>query len=460
MQIRTPSAARRAVLDFAAIGFHLVPVYGIHLGACTCKKGIECPKGGKHPKQRKWQGKGTCNADEILAWWQSPLPNVGVVTGSVSGIVVVDVDGDEGQKTLNDLAAKEAAILNTRTHRTGSGGLHLFYRYPDFTVGNSVRLLPGIDVRGNAGLIVLPPSLHVSGRRYEVTNDREIAALPEMFRQSLTQCHKERQRDTRSNKELPRETRQVGVVVCVHSASSVSLQPFGENVQQLEWAVKNSLPTKQGRRNRQVFELARYLLTVPEITKDVPLLQFRPLVEVWLQLAKEQAERFGFKIQGDIEETWSDFVFAWDRVKYAIGGGLASVFDLVAEMDSGGEVNPFVWDVLVTTHRTEDPNMRLLIGVLYHLAQLNIDEPFSLACAAGAEQFRRFGFSHVDRTWVHRRLQTLTDERVIVRVDAGKSGTRGLGQAAKYRWVWNVLSIPEQGLSTSGSNESPCLNSK
>ena len=123
MQLHHTNDGRTAVLHFADLGFKLVPVHGVHSGACTCGKGVQCRKKGKHPKQRQWQAKGSCVPEEILRWWKPPFPNLGVVTGSVSRMLVVDVDGEVGLRTLEELAKNDESIRNTRIHRTGSGGL-------------------------------------------------------------------------------------------------------------------------------------------------------------------------------------------------------------------------------------------------------------------------------------------------------------------------------------------------
>ena len=69
----------------------------------------------------------------------------------------------------------------TRTHLTGSGGLHIIYRQPKgYDIGNTVRLAgyPGIDRRGNGEYIILPFSSHVSGGRYEIIDDAAIIEAP------------------------------------------------------------------------------------------------------------------------------------------------------------------------------------------------------------------------------------------------------------------------------------------
>ena len=61
--------------------------------------------------------------------------------------------------------------------RTGGGGRHLYFRHPGGTVHNKVGLAPGIDLRGDGGLVVAPPSLHRSGRRYRWLRGCDPAAL-------------------------------------------------------------------------------------------------------------------------------------------------------------------------------------------------------------------------------------------------------------------------------------------
>lgn len=106
--------------------------------------------------------------DEIRQWWAKwPEANIGIVTGKVSGIIVLDVDGAEG---ANSLASESLTIPDTLTSHTGGGGLHYVFQYPDGGDGklrNFVRKRPGLDFRGDGGIIVAPPSLHPNGKRYE-----------------------------------------------------------------------------------------------------------------------------------------------------------------------------------------------------------------------------------------------------------------------------------------------------
>lgn len=111
--------------------------------------------------------------DEVWAWWRRwPDANVGLVTGAVSGMFALDLDGDADAL----LRAHGIALPETPTSETGGGGLHILLAHPGEAVPNGVKVLvapasnggkaPQGDVRGDGGYIVAPPSLHGSGRRY------------------------------------------------------------------------------------------------------------------------------------------------------------------------------------------------------------------------------------------------------------------------------------------------------
>ena len=118
--------------------------------------------------------------DQIDEWWTTwPTANVGAVTGKVSGLVVLDADGPEGLASLKALGTPATTWLS-RTGRV-EGGWQQFFRHPgdDVVVGNRAGLRPGLDVRGDGGYVVLPPSLHPSGRRYEwLTSPQDIELAP------------------------------------------------------------------------------------------------------------------------------------------------------------------------------------------------------------------------------------------------------------------------------------------
>lgn len=114
------------------------------------------------------------HADEIRGWFERwPDANVGVVTGAISGLVVVDVDpAHGGRDSLADLEAEIGQLPPTVEVITGGRGRHLYFAHPGGTVPNRAGVLPGIDVRGDGGSLAMPPSVHPSGRKYRWMSGR------------------------------------------------------------------------------------------------------------------------------------------------------------------------------------------------------------------------------------------------------------------------------------------------
>jgi putative DNA primase/helicase len=112
--------------------------------------------------------------EELSSWtW----PGVGIVTGPLSGLLVLDVDGPEGEAIL-----KEHGHPVTPMVRTGSGGLHLYFKHPAADVRTRIRVAPGLDVKATGGYVVAPPSVGPGGKPYEWIigpEDAEPAEVPE-----------------------------------------------------------------------------------------------------------------------------------------------------------------------------------------------------------------------------------------------------------------------------------------
>jgi hypothetical protein len=137
------------------------------------------PVHGKIPRIKDWPNAASDDPAQITEWWTRwPEACIGLVTGSASGVYVVDVDQrHDGAARWQALEQRHGDVL-TMVARTGGGGWHLFFRMPPFELRNSSRLGPGIDTRGDGGYVVLAPSTHESGRRYEWTQWRRPQHLP------------------------------------------------------------------------------------------------------------------------------------------------------------------------------------------------------------------------------------------------------------------------------------------
>ncbi len=105
---------------------------------------------------------------EIREWFiKWPEANIGIVTGRISGLSVVDVEK----------GGSVADLPETAIARTGGGGWHYYYRFLE-GLGNKTRLRELTDIRSEGGYVVAPPSLHASGNRYQWTNKSEFKEFP------------------------------------------------------------------------------------------------------------------------------------------------------------------------------------------------------------------------------------------------------------------------------------------
>jgi hypothetical protein len=113
-------------------------------------------------------------------WYRrSPDYNVAIVTGALSGIVVLDVDPRHGGKdSLRALERDHGSLPKTVESITGGGGRHVYFAHPGNEVRNRTNIEPGIDLRGDGGCIVAPPSIHPSGKRYRWKKGRAPGELP------------------------------------------------------------------------------------------------------------------------------------------------------------------------------------------------------------------------------------------------------------------------------------------
>jgi Bifunctional DNA primase/polymerase, N-terminal len=144
------------------------------------------PLEGKTPLGRYGLSYATVDQAAIAAWWKRwPAANVGL---RCDGLCVVDVDGDQGEVSLQRIEHRLGPLPPTRAQTTGKGR-HLLYAAPD-ELGNSTSGLgrpAGLDLRcGRRGYIVAAPSRHPSGRRYSwLDPERPVVALPASWLEAL-----------------------------------------------------------------------------------------------------------------------------------------------------------------------------------------------------------------------------------------------------------------------------------
>lgn len=172
-----------AALDYAtSLKWRVIPDHSPKGKGCTCSAGLLCPTPGKHPRIKEWTTYGTLDTAIIKNWWQQwPDSNIGLPTGQINGLVVLDVDPRHGgDLTLDEWETSHGKLPDTPRVLTGGGGLHIYLAYPPEGLG-SCDLGPGVELKSDGSQVMAPPSLHYSDNRYqwELSSDpHEIPLVP------------------------------------------------------------------------------------------------------------------------------------------------------------------------------------------------------------------------------------------------------------------------------------------
>lgn len=164
-QARRTAANFAATLEWYARGYNVVPQKSVnkkHPGVLW-----------EHLQQRM------VTPAELQGWRPMFGQGVGFITGEISGVIVVESDGLAGLTVLDLFEMQHGPIPPTLTIRSGSQrGFHFHFRHPGYRVTTAANPAIKLDVKGDGGFCVLPPSIHKSGRCYEIMRDMEPAELP------------------------------------------------------------------------------------------------------------------------------------------------------------------------------------------------------------------------------------------------------------------------------------------
>jgi hypothetical protein len=138
-----------------------------------------------------------------LAEWQRRFPrcNWALITGRLSGVVVVDIDvRHRGDHALAELEQRHVDLPWTAVVETPSGGWHIYLRHPGGRIPNNAsRIGLGVDVRGDNGLALLPPSRRSDGAyRWVVGGPDTVPPMPDTWANLLRAAPKLANQSTRT----------------------------------------------------------------------------------------------------------------------------------------------------------------------------------------------------------------------------------------------------------------------
>lgn len=136
----------------------------------------------------------TKTAAEIDRYWQKyPYANLGFMTGSCSGFFVVEADSEKGHAidgvaALRKLEAGHGALPDTLMAESPTGSLHYYFNNPPgLIIRNSTSAIAaGVDVRGEGGMVIAPPSLRPGVGRYRWVNSNPVADPPSWLLKKIT----------------------------------------------------------------------------------------------------------------------------------------------------------------------------------------------------------------------------------------------------------------------------------
>ena len=200
---------KNVIKDYLKKGFTIVPLFGIKDNICTCRRGAQCSNSGKHPIPNR-NGKFLIKTEADWAKMRNSRnkhhnPNIAFATGNDFNIIVIDldvkpeqgIDGIESFYKMVENFAPGYTVPSTPTAKSGGSGKHIYFALPPSGVAikSGVNIFghlgfPGIDIRGEGGLIVAPPSTHHSGNPYSwedelSPNDVEFTPFPEFLMELL-----------------------------------------------------------------------------------------------------------------------------------------------------------------------------------------------------------------------------------------------------------------------------------
>jgi hypothetical protein len=152
-----------------------IPVFPCHcpegLNGCSCNN-PRCSKPGKHPLTQNGFKDATTDLEQIKTWWgQWPEANLAIPTGLPSGLLVMDFDPRDGAPSDREGCAQVIGGIPDEAAEviTGGGGRHIYFQYNPtlFPRGTPEKIANGVEVKAAGDYVIVAPSRHKSGKRYE-----------------------------------------------------------------------------------------------------------------------------------------------------------------------------------------------------------------------------------------------------------------------------------------------------
>ena len=282
---------------------------------------------------------------QVRKWFESgKYTGLAVVLGAVSGYLACR-DFDKAD-SYHAWAADHPELAERLPTVQTARGFHVYFTGE---VGKRQDFADGIgELRGEKCLCALPPSPHPSGVFYEwivPLSDGPPPAIDPVFCGLAGECVLS-DRDKEPTKQSIQSTLSTSIAV--------------KHKEKIETAIQITLPTGAGQRNRMIFQYARALKAIPDLT-DCRAVTLRPLVEKWHTRALPVIRTQDFLV------TWIDFLEAWPKIHTPLGE------DSIKNALEIAKANP------VEDFPHDNKNLRLLVAVCRELQITNGDKCFFLS---------------------------------------------------------------------------------
>jgi hypothetical protein len=358
-------------------------------------------KWGKYQKSRP-------DENQLRKWFANERRNIAVVLGDVSGgLACRDFDTiDEYEVWATKHPRLSKALPTVKT----ANGYHVYF------IGHveGIRHLAHGELRGRGGYCLLPPSVHPDGPLYEwmnpATNENLWKITPEIagFIVNVTE-----QTEKTEQTEQTEQSEQTEAMIKRGKEAEVETKSKTKSKEEIETAIMKTLPREVGTRNRQIFEFARAIKSLPQYADADPR-HLRELVERWHKKA------LGNIRTKEFEETWIDFLKAWPRIKYVKGEEpMAKIFERAISLDP-----PKIAIEKYPNHS----KLKILVSLCRELQRAAGSEPFFLSARTAGKLLK------ISAMQANRWLFLLQSDGILTLVCKGGTAET-VRQASRYRYV-------------------------
>lgn len=378
------------------------------LGWCV----IPIPFGKKATRKRwkEYQKKPT-DEEQLRKWFSNGKSNIAVVLGEVSGgLACRDFDAAEEYEAW---ATKHPKLSKKLPTAKTAKGYHVYFRGH---VNRTQHIANG-ELRGSGGYCLVPPSVHSDGPVYEWLNSPTSKNLweitPEIagFVSNVTEQTENTEQTEKSEQTeaIVREEKENRAEPNRKTKNEVEIET------EIEKAIMETLPQEERTRNRQVFEFARSLKSLPQFSDADPT-QLRDIIKLWHDKALPNIRTKEF------EETWIDFLKAWPRIKYAKGEEpMAKIFERAVQLEP---------PKIAVKMYPEHGKLKVLVALCRELQRAAGDSPFYLSVRTAGRLL------NVTPMTANRWLFLLLSDGVLKLVSKGGAADT-VRLASRYRYIAN-----------------------